>query len=89
MLPEYLKNNVLGGQAFEIVKGIDQMEEIWERLKTSFGNVVILLNDKLSEVVINAPLWKVKNEEKLIQQITQLINGMKELNNLAEKHNIE
>ena len=36
-----------------------------------------------------APLQKVKNEEKLIQQITQLIYGMKELNNLAEKHNIE
>ena len=36
-----------------------------------------------------APLWKVKNEEKLIQQITQLINRTKELNNLAEKHNIE
>ena len=43
------------GQSFEIVKGIDQIEEIWERLKTSFGNVVILLNDKLSEVVINGP----------------------------------
>ena len=50
------------------------------------GNVAILL--KLSEVVRNGPLWKVKNEEKLIQQITKLINGMKELN-LAERHNIE
>ena len=73
---EYLKNNFHEGQAFQIVKGIEQIEEIWERLKTSFGNVVIMLNDKLSEVVINGPLWKVKNEEKLIQQITQLINGM-------------
>ena len=89
LLLEYLKNNFLKAQAFEIVKGIDQIEEIWERLKTSFGNVVIMLNDKLSEVVINGPVWKVKNEEKLIQQITQLINGMKEINNLVEKHNIE
>ena len=55
LLPEYLKHKFLGGQAFEIVKGIDQIEEIWERLKTSFGNVVILLNDTLSEVVINGP----------------------------------
>ena len=55
LLPEYFKNNFLERQAFEIVKGTDQMEEFWERLKTSFGNVVILLNDKLSEVVINAP----------------------------------
>ena len=62
------------------------IEEIWERLKTSFGNVTILLTNKLSDVAKCGPLWKIKNEDKLINQITKLINGMTELNNLAEKH---
>ena len=48
----------------------------------------ILLNDKLSKI-ISGPLWKVKNDEKVIQMMTKLINGMKELIKLAEKHGIE
>ena len=65
LLPEYLKNNYLEGQALEIVKEIEGIEEIWERLKTSFGNVTILLSNKLSKVV-KGPLWKIKNKEKLV-----------------------
>ena len=53
-------------------------------MQTSFGNLNILLNDKLSEI-ISGPLWKVKNDEKLIQMMTKLINGIK----LTEKHGIE
>ena len=89
LMPEYLKNNYLEGQALEIVKEINVIEEIWEHLKTSFKNVTILLTNKLSDVAKCGPLWKIKNEDKLINQITKLINGMAELNNLAEKHKIE
>ena len=46
LLPDYLKNNYLEGQALQIVKEIHEIEKIWERLKNSFGNVNILLNDK-------------------------------------------
>ena len=65
------------------------MEEIWERLKTSFGNVTILLTNKLSKVVKGGPLWRIKNKEKLSHQLINLINGMIELKNLQEKHNVE
>ena len=33
LLHEYLKNNYLEGQAFEIVKEIDDIDKIWGRLK--------------------------------------------------------
>ena len=89
LLPEYLKNSYLECQALEIVKEINVIEEIWERLKTSFGNVTILLTNRLGDVAKCGPLWKIKHEDKLINQITKLINGMTELNKLAEKHNIE
>ena len=89
LLPDYLKNNYLEEQAFAIVSEINEIDKIWERLKTSFGNVEILLNNKLSETIKNGPLWKIKSDEKLIEIITKLINGVKKLNELARKHKIE
>ena len=77
LLPDYLKNNYLEGQAFAIVSEINEIDKIWERLKTLFGNVEILLNNKPSETIKNGPLWKIKSDEKLIEIITKLINGMK------------
>ena len=56
LLPDYLKCNYLEGQALDIVKEIHQMDEIWGRLKNAFGNVNILLNNKLSEVIKYGPL---------------------------------
>ena len=89
LLPDLLKNNYLEGQALQIVKEIDNIDDIWDRLKTSFGNVEILLNNKLAEIENDIPIWKIRNDEKLIYSITKLINRMKELRTLAEKHNIE
>ena len=73
LLPDYLKNNYLEGQAFAIVSEINEIDEIWERLKTLFGNVEMLLNNKLSETIKNGPLWKIKSDEKSIEIITKLI----------------
>ena len=89
LLPDYLKNNYLEGQALEIVKEIDDIEKIWERLRVSFGNVAILLHDKLGEIEKGLPLWKIKSDEKLVKVLIKLINGLKELSILAENHKIE
>ena len=62
LLPEYLKNNYLEGQAFEIVKEIDDIDKIWGRLKLSFVNVVTLLSTKLKEIESGVPLWQIKCE---------------------------
>ena len=85
----FWKNNYLEGQALQIVKEINNIDDIWDRLKTSFGNVEILLNNKLDGIESDIPLWKIRNDEKLIHSITKLINRMKELRILAEKHKIE
>ena len=83
LLPDYLKCNSLEGQALDIVKEIHQMDEIWERLKNAFGNVNILLNNKLSEVIKYGPLWKIKNDEKIIQVMIKLINDT--IGNFSQK----
>ena len=48
-----------------------------------------LLANKLGDIENQVPLGKIKNEEKLIQSITKIKNGMMELTYLAKKHNIE
>ena len=60
LLPEYLKNNYLEGQALEIVREIDNIKEIWLHMKFSFGNVVSLLSNKLKEIENDVPLWQTK-----------------------------
>ena len=86
--PEYLKNNYLEGQAFEIVKEIDDIDKIWGRLKQSFGNVVTLLSTKLKGIESGVPLRQIKSE-KLVQAITKIKNCMMDLSGLAAKHKIE
>ena len=49
VLPNYLKTNYLSGQALAVVKEIDDIDRIWERLIESFGNVDILLNSSFVE----------------------------------------
>ena len=89
LLPEYLKNNYLRGQALEIVKETHDLDQIWERLERSFGNVSVLLSTKLDEVDKISPLYKINNNEKLVESITKLRNSMSELKTLATKHKIE
>ena len=89
LLPDYLKNNYLDGQALQLVKEIHDLDGIWKRLKESFGDVQSLLSRKLSELDKSTPLWKVKADEKLIESILRLKNLMLELKTLAESHNIQ
>ena len=38
------------GQALSLVKEIDDLDKIWKRLKSSFGNVSTLLSAKINRV---------------------------------------
>ena len=87
--PEYLKKNYLEGQALLLVKEMDNLDEIWEKLKSSFGCTMILLQNKFDHVRKCGDLWKIHDKEKLLSSLTKLINGMMELETLAEKHGIE
>ena len=89
LLPDYLRNNYLDGQALQLVKEIHDLDDIWIRLKESYGDVQSLLSKKLAELEKGTPLGKVKGDEKLIQSILRLKNLMVELKKLAESHNIQ
>ena len=54
-----------------------------------FGCASLLLQNKLSDVRKIGPIWKIKDDEKLISIISQLVNAMSELQFLVEKHSIK
>ena len=86
---DYLKHNYLDGQALQLVKEIDDVSEIWKRLKSSYGNVSTLLNSKLESLEKSTPLWKVNGDEKVVEAIINLKNLMMELSTMSEKHSVE
>ena len=89
LLPDHLKKSYLQGQAFELVKEINDLDLIWDRLKQSYGNVENLMNMKLGEFDRSTPLAKVSGDVKIVQAITKIKNIMTDLSTLAEKHHIE
>ena len=72
-----------------LVKGINDLDGIWAKLKEAFGCAMLHLQNKLSEVKKHGPLWKIKDKEMLIPAISKLLNSMTELKHLAEKHSIK
>ena len=89
LLPDYLKNNYIEGDALSLVKGIDNLDDIWKRLKEAYGDIELLLENKLHEIVKMGEIWKIREREKSVCALSLLIFVMLELRTLAEKHNIE
>ena len=89
LLPDYLKNNYLEGAALSLVKSIDNVEGIWNRLKEAYGDTELLLEKKLYEIVKMGEIWKIKEKEKLVHALSKLISIMLELQRLAVRHDIE
>ena len=88
-MSDLLKNKYLEDPAYSMVKSLDDIDEIWERLKKIYGDKKVLLNNKLKNVTEIALFLKSKESEKLTEGLTKVINSMNDLIKLAEKHGIE
>ena len=89
VLPDLLKNNFLDGKPLVLVKNVDNIAEIWARLKEAYGDCKIMLSKKLSEFSKIEAIWKSKSTEKTISNLSSVVNIMKDLIKLAKKHKIE
>ena len=49
-MSDVLKNNYLEGAALSLVRSVDNIDEIWQRLKSAYGDPKPLLKKKLSEI---------------------------------------
>ena len=88
MLPDLLKYNYLSDPALSLVKSLDNIDEMWCRLKKAYGDPKTLLTKKLTSVRKVGPLWKVSGE-RLKESLMSLINGMLDLISLSKYHGIE
>ena len=84
-----LKNNYLAGPAFTLVERTESLSEIWEKLTGAYGNVRLLLQNKIAKLDKFESLDKIKDDDKMIIALAKIINMMGELKSLAEKHNLE
>ena len=89
LLPDILKNDYLEGSALNAVKGLDKIDEIWARLKVSYGETEILLRNKMKEVEKVGQIWKGRDKSKKVQALSKLVFVMTDLQELASKHDIE
>ena len=46
MMSNVLKNNHLGGAALFLVRSVDNIDQIWKRLKSAYGDPKLLLKKK-------------------------------------------
>ena len=70
-------------------KSLDNINEIWKRLITTYGDAKMMLHKKMSTLTNLTPLWKTSNPEKTSDALIKIIILIKDLMNLAEKHNIK
>ncbi|MEM7375655.1 MAG: hypothetical protein AAF587_44090, partial [Bacteroidota bacterium] len=89
LLPDLLKNNYLEGPALTLVKGVDDIQEIWRRLKASYGDAKLLLSKKLAQLSSTNKMWRTRDPEKQIETISKILNFMKDVMKLAAQHGIE
>ena len=88
-MPHLLKNNLLEGSALSLVKSMTDIEDLWKRLKGAYGDPKLLLKKKLSQIGNISQIWKIRDQEKLIDALNKIINMMRELYQLPEQHTIK
>ena len=88
-MPDLLKNNLLEESALMLVKSMTDIEDIWKRLKGAYGDPKLVLKKKLSQTGNISQLWKIRDQEKLVDALSKIMNMMRELYQLVEQHNIK
>ena len=86
---DFLKNNFLENPALSIVRNVDNMDEIWKRLKCQYGDLKTMLSKKLNVLNKFEVIWKMKDSQKISEGLSKIINLMKDLMSLCVKHDIE
>ena len=80
MMSDVLKNKHLEGAALPFVRIVDDIDETWQRLKSTYGDLKLLLKKKISEINKLGQLWKLKDTEKVVVAQSQIINTIKDYN---------
>ena len=88
LLVEWLVNNHLVGRAKECVGTLDDLDEIWTRLESNFGNTEQLLAHQYSKVLKMGAMNKQKGFEAKQFYLQKLVNVMQDAYDLAVDHDL-
>ena len=88
-LPELIKNNFLAGAALDLVKHVEDIDEIWSRLKKVYGDPKVMLSKKFEAIGKTDTLARSRDTEKTMESLFKVITAMKDMERLSKKHNIE
>ena len=86
---DILKNNYLSGAALTLVEQSEDIDEVWKKLTDAYGNMKLLLQNKVSDLTCLENLDRFSDDEKLGLALAKIINAMTELTNLAKKYDLE
>ena len=70
-----------------MVSNLTSIDEVWERFRDEFSDPKMMLSRRLQQLK-NFDLNR-KDPEKIITGISNLVNVMREVTSLAEKHKVE
>ena len=68
--------------AFSVVKNIDDISEIWTRLKATYGDKKMLLSKKIACLDKKESLSKTKEPKKIVAGLCKLTNTIRDLMSL-------
>ena len=88
LLVEWLVNNHLEGRAKECVGTLDDLDTIWARLKSNFGNTEQMLLHQFKKIQKMGSLQKVKSHESKMHYLQKLVNSMQDTFDLAVEHSL-
>ena len=72
-----------------LVRDVNDIDDLWIRLKEAYGDTKHLLKQKLSELSGVENFSKSRDPSKAIDALNQVINLMKNLMQLAKRHDLE
>ena len=86
---DHLKKKCLAGAAYNLVAKIENIDDIWDKLTEVYGDTNLMLQNKLETLEKFSNLEKVKDDEKIVNTITSLLNVMSDLSKLALDYKLE
>ena len=73
-----MKESCLKGKAKSLVENIDDMDEIWKRLESKYGDKIDLVDLVISEIN-DVPSLKSNDDQKFIDLVDKLERGLIDL----------
>ena len=84
----FLRESYLDGPAKVLVDKVETIEEAWTVLTNAYGNVKLMLQNKIGNLGKIQCLDKIEGDEKIMVALAKIINMMIELSTLASKHDL-